>query len=120
MIETGEEVLKREPVIAILWKIKKLLEALIPEGKIVIYDKTITRLDKIDFIKEEPYRPLFSIILINKGPNPAEWSLNGGRWYTIEDFETLPEISFRMPKIRMVDFNIESGKTANIKAIGKY
>jgi len=118
---TEQEILKGPaPAVALLWQIRKLLQQQIPKGQIVIHVVTVTEMTRLDFTEIEPYQPLFSIILINRGPDSAEFSLNGGRWYTIEDYESLPEIGFRIAAIKTVDFRVQTGKTAKMKVIGKY
>lgn len=98
----------------------ELTKLRIPRGKYTYRDETITNTKRIDFIKNHPYQPIFSINIMNKGPDDIYMVINGGIEIKINAYEIPPTFDFKRPSIRHLDFRMESGESTRIKILGFY
>lgn len=57
---------------------------------------------------------------MNKGPDDAWISVNGGKEIPVEAYEVLPTIDFKKPVMKRIDLRVEAGKEARIKIYGLY
>jgi hypothetical protein len=91
-----------------------------PKGLIYPINITVTSRIELDLLNNPPFRPLFSITIFNDGPDEVYFSINEPQKITpIKPHEHL-KIEFRQPKIVKLFFEVDTGKTANVRGFGVY
>jgi len=101
-----------------LTRIEELLVK--PKGYICPIKLTIDRPTIIDFSKEYPYTPLFSLSLFNDGPDEVYVGINIEQKVTPLKAGESFEAELYAPNIKRLYLYVEAGKTANIRGFGIY
>jgi len=91
-----------------------------PEGVTEIVEKNVTTasVTTINFLREYPYRKLFSVLIVNKGPSDVWARINNDKEQLVEDGETIP---FEKGKaiIEYASLRVETG-SAEVRLVIKY
>jgi hypothetical protein len=101
------------------------LRSQIPKGISMDWEETVTLTDPwyLDFLKDTPFRPLFRIEIINKGPDTvhARVKVREESPYEIdvETDETIP-VDVKRAAIEYVNLYVDRDKTATVKILGLY
>lgn len=118
-LTTPIDVILLDEIASRLADITKLLEK--PEGLVYSINVTVTKTVVIDFLKNYPWKPMFSITLYNDGPDDVYPSINSIP-QTITPFkkgETI-NIDCKGAKIERLYLHIEPGKSAKVRGFGLY
>jgi hypothetical protein len=117
----AQEVLQTQLLYDIASMIEELTESSkTPKGFVFPIIITVQETTTIDFVKEMPREPLFSITIFNDGPDDVYPSVNTYQKYApLKPGESL-SIDFRKPGIEKLYLDVDTGKKANIRGFGIY
>jgi len=127
MPEIGREKFVRPEVLQValldeiaerLLEIRRLYEK--PRGYVYPINITLTETRVLDFVSNFPYTPLFSVTIINDGPDEVYPSIAIGQVETpLKPGETIT-FDVQSPRIEKLYLIVNEGKTARIRGFGVY
>ena len=131
VIEDGKEIVRPDVLQAVvqlailgqLSKIRKSLEKEEFQGE--IDPRTFSASDQlqwVDLIDRHPNTPWATATFFNDGPDPVYIALNNAlNWTPINSGETLvPDFTKADERISLIYYKCDAGKTASVRAVGKY
>ena len=109
----------------ILYDLASMMENLLelskkPEGRLCPINLTVTEPTYIDFVRDYPGRPLFSISIFNDGPGSVYPGVNEVQDSTPLKSGESVRFEYTSPKIRALHLYINEGETAVIRGFGVY
>jgi len=113
-----DDLLKYAVLLAISEEMKKYRAE--PKGLMYPISVEVSELTILDFVKDEPHTPLFSLTLYNDGHNNVYVGINAYQKITpLKPGEYLT-IEFEAPVIRQLYLDVELGKNTYIRGFGIY